>query len=100
MIAFDVKFDKSNRKAMNRNWSNKKANPALRTKKLQILGLFLAKIVNFGVRPHISDAKKNPSLLLEPIFWRTSLYPLVPHGPRSRADQVRNMPACVNTVAS
>ena len=38
MVAFDVKFDKSNRKTMNRNWSNKKANPALKTKKLQIFG--------------------------------------------------------------
>ena len=26
------KYDKSNRKAMNRNWSNQKANPALKTK--------------------------------------------------------------------
>ena len=25
-------FDKSNRKAMNRNWSNQKSNPALKTK--------------------------------------------------------------------
>ena len=25
-------FDKSNRKAMNRNWGNQKANPALKTK--------------------------------------------------------------------
>ena len=25
-------YDKSNRKAMNRNWSNQKANPALKTK--------------------------------------------------------------------
>ena len=27
-----LKRDKSNRKAMNRNWSNQKANPALKTK--------------------------------------------------------------------
>ena len=26
------KLEKSNRKAMNRNWSNQKANPALKTK--------------------------------------------------------------------
>ena len=31
--ARDSKYlDKSNRKAMNRNWSNQKANPALKTK--------------------------------------------------------------------
>ena len=29
---FIMKFDGSNRKAMNRNWSNQKANPALKTK--------------------------------------------------------------------
>ena len=40
----------------------------------------------FWERPHISDEKKTPSFLLEPIFWRTSLYPLVPYGPCSRAD--------------
>ena len=28
----DSKYEKSNRKAMNRNWSNQKANPALKTK--------------------------------------------------------------------
>ena len=27
-----ARLDKSNRKAMNRNWSNQKANPALKTK--------------------------------------------------------------------
>ena len=29
---FDAISDKSNRKAMNKNWSNQKANPALKTK--------------------------------------------------------------------
>ena len=28
-----MKLEKSNRKAMNRNWSNQKANPALKTKR-------------------------------------------------------------------
>ena len=31
-IYFFLNRDKSNRKAMNRNWSNQKANPALKTK--------------------------------------------------------------------
>ena len=30
-VAVDL-YTKSNRKAMNRNWSNQKANPALKTK--------------------------------------------------------------------
>ena len=31
-VFFALKGTKSNRKAMNRNWSNQKANPALKTK--------------------------------------------------------------------
>ena len=31
-LSFDQHISKSNRKAMNRNWSNQKANPALKTK--------------------------------------------------------------------
>ena len=32
-ISYSVYWYKSNRKAMNRNWSNQKANPALKTKR-------------------------------------------------------------------
>ena len=54
MIAFDVKFDKSNRKAMNRNWSNKKANPALKTKKTSNFWAIFGKNRQFwGKTPYI-----------------------------------------------
>ena len=32
VAASDMKISRSNRKAMNRNWSNQKSNPALKTK--------------------------------------------------------------------
>ena len=32
LVHNDALINKSNRKAMNRNWSNQKANPALKTK--------------------------------------------------------------------
>ena len=34
VVTISFKHVKSNRKAMNRNWSNQKANPALKTKAL------------------------------------------------------------------
>ena len=32
----------------------------IRWQKLQFCGLFLAKLVNFGLEPHVSDAKTDP----------------------------------------
>ena len=41
-----VSFEKNNRKAMNRNWSNQKANPALKTKMENIQILQIDKILS------------------------------------------------------